>query len=301
MESSSSEAFIFETKPTIRPDLHKIVDAQPDTRIVVSLDVGQSNDKTASRLAVKGMVLHLAQRPPAEGHVKMPGTHGPHPELSAGLRQLDFVEDGQFVSLSGVKHVTGKKGSWEVVWKNDAPAGSLICGFELPESYARNDAHLPGKNRVSKLTMCEEIGQMQCNLIILFSRTFSCEFEEGCIYLSFPVWTKETLLHMQGEKHRILTKASEYMKEKTRELEKINETNNPLEKLWYYRNAVAAAEKYGLQPITRANLVPESDDVIHLTDGFLVTAKGTIWTKKPNGNQILLGSATLKLAGRKSE
>lgn len=106
---------------------------------------------------------------------------------------------------------------------------------------------------------------------------------------------------MQGEKHRILTKASEYMKEKTRELEKINETNNPLEKLWYYRNAVAAAEKYGLQPITRANLVPESDDVIHLTDGFLVTAKGTIWTKKPNGNQILLGSATLKLAGRKSE
>lgn len=166
MESSSSEAFIFETKPTIRPDLHKIVDAQPDTRIVVSLDVGQSNDKTASRMAVKGMVLHLAQRPPAEGHVKMPGTHGPHPELSAGLRQLDFVEDGQFVSLSGVKHVTGKKGSWEVVWKNDAPAGSLICGFELPESYARNDAHLPGKNQVSKLTMCEEIGQ--CNVILSF-------------------------------------------------------------------------------------------------------------------------------------
>mmetsp|Transcript_29322 Transcript_29322/g.70711 ORF Transcript_29322/g.70711 Transcript_29322/m.70711 type:complete len:285 (-) Transcript_29322:288-1142(-) len=259
---SSCTAFIFETKQTIRPDLNKIVDAQPDTRFTVSLDVGGS-DKTASRMAIKGMTLDLVQRPSSEGQVvKMPGRNGPHPELSAGLRQLDFVEDGKFVSMAGVKHVRGTKGAWEVVWKDDAPAGSLLCGFELPESYSRNEATLP----------------------------------EGCIYLSFPVWTKETLDDMQDEKHRILTKASEFQKEKFRELEKINETNNVFEKIWCYRNALAAAEKYGLQPITRANLVPESNGVIPLNDEFLVTTTGTIWTKKPNGHQVKLGSATLKLA-----
>ena len=141
----SCAAFIFETKQTIRPDLNKVVDAQPDTKITVSLDVGQP-DKTSSRLAVKGMTLDLVQRPSSDGQVvKMPGRNGPHPELSAGLRHVEFVEDGKFVSMEGVKNVRGTKGAWEIVWKNDSPAGSLLCGFELTQSYSRNEATLPGK------------------------------------------------------------------------------------------------------------------------------------------------------------
>lgn len=253
-------AFIFEATQTRRPELATIVDAQPDTRVAVGLDVGKS-DEGSSRLAVKGLVLDLFQSAPQDDHVKMPGTDGPHPELSAGLRKLEFVEDGQFVSLQGVKRVTGSKGSWEIVWKEGAPAGSLLCGFEVPESYTRNDATLP----------------------------------KGCIYLSFPVWTAETLLDMQGEKQRIMDRASEALKEKNRELKKINETNNPFEKLWFYRNAAAAAEKYSIVPISRAKLVPEQNEVIALSDDLLVTTKGTIWTKKSNGHQVLLGSATLNI------
>jgi hypothetical protein len=198
---------------------------------------------------------------PTEDHVKMPGFHGPHPKLSAGLRRLNLVEEGSFISQMGQQFVKALNGCWELVWKEDSPAGNLICGFEVLEDATRNDATLP----------------------------------KGRVYLSFPIWTKETLEHMQNEKERILNLANLALAEKDEELAKMQQTGNLLMKALHYRNAYAAAEKYFMQPVSRMKLVPSKDEVIPFQDDLLVTTTGTVWTKSfPNGKQKLLGAAILK-------
>lgn len=209
------------------------------------------------------MVLDLSTAIPEADyeHVKMPGANGPHPNLSAGIRRLDFVQDGSFISQMGTKYVKAEKGCWEMVWKEGAPAGSLLCGFETPEAYKRNDATLP----------------------------------KGRVYIAFPIWTKDSLHYMQGEKKRIMERATEALDLKNEELAKMQETSNFFQKALHYRNAAAAAEKYYIQPITRMKLVPSENEVIAFQDDLFVTTKGTVWTKElPNGKQILLGTASLR-------
>jgi hypothetical protein len=148
-------------------------------------------------------------------------------------------------------------------WKEGAPAGSLLCGFELPQEYKRNDATLP----------------------------------KGRVYISFPIWTRDTLEHMQDQKKRILERASEALDLKNEELAKMQETGNIFLKALHYRNAAAAAEKYYVQPITRMLLVPSEKEVIPFHHDLFVTTKGTVWAKDlPNGKQTLLGAASMKAA-----
>jgi hypothetical protein len=148
-------------------------------------------------------------------------------------------------------------------WKEGSPAGSLLCGFEIPEEYKRNDATLP----------------------------------KGRVYMSFPIWTRDTLEQMQREKEQILGRASEALDLKNEELAKMQETGNLFQKALHYRNAAAAAEKYYIQPVMRMQLVPSQNEVIAFHDDLFVTTKGTVWAKDlPNGKQILLGVASLKAA-----
>jgi hypothetical protein len=257
----STWGFIFETVSP-RPGLDKLIESQTDQRVTVSLDIGSPEDRT-SRLAVSGMVLDLMNDVPTEQHVKMPGFNGPHPNLSAGLRRLNLVEEGSFISLMGKQFVKALNGCWELVWKENSPAGNLICGFEVPEDAKRNDAMLP----------------------------------KGKVYLSFPIWTKETLEQMQAEKERIMKLANQALAEKDEELAKMQETGNLLMKALHYRNAYAAAERYFMHPVSRMKLVPSKDEVIPFQDDLLVTTTGTVWTKTfPNGKQKLLGAAVLKQA-----
>jgi hypothetical protein len=81
--------FIFDTMSP-RPGLDKLIESQTDQRVSVSLEIGQPED--TSRLAVSGMILDLMNDVPTEDHLKMPGFHGPHPKLSAGLRRLNIVK-----------------------------------------------------------------------------------------------------------------------------------------------------------------------------------------------------------------
>lgn len=113
--------------------------------------------------------------------------------------------------------------------------------------------------------------------------------------MSFPIWTRDTLEHMQDQKKRILERANEALVLKNEELAKMQETGNIFQKALHYRNAAAAAEKYYIQPITRMQLVPSQNEVIAFHDDLFVTSKGTVWAKDlPNGKQILLGVASLK-------
>jgi hypothetical protein len=251
--------FMMPSPLTVKPGLSELVDSQPGQRLSINLDIGQKGD--ASRLAISGMVLDLI-RDSADtiDHVAMPGKNGPHPKLSSGIRCLNLVKEGSFVSVLGTQVVKTMKGCWEMVWRKDSPAGAILCGFEIPEEYKRNDATLP----------------------------------KGRIYLSFPVWTKETLAYARSEKERILKRAEELLEEKNQAMEKVQETNNPLMKALHYRNAYAAAEKYVMQPVAKVKEVPEEDEVIALQENLLLTAKGLVWSKDlPRGEQVLLGTANI--------
>lgn len=244
---------------TVKPGLSELVDSLPGRRVSINLNIGQEGD--TSRLAISGMVLDLIRdSADAIEHVAMPGKNGPHPNLSSGIRRLNLVEEGSFVSLMGTQAVKTVKGCWEMVWRKESPAGAILCGFEIPEDYNRNDATLP----------------------------------KGRIYLSFPVWTKETLAEAKVHKDKILKRAEQLLQEKNLELEKVQETNNPLMKALHYRNAYAAAEKYMMQPVARMKEVPEEDEVFALQDNLLLTAKGLVWSKVlPRGEQVLLGTANI--------
>ena len=254
----SVSGFITLDPMKVKPGLIELVDAQPDQRFSVNLDIG--NDKDASRLAIKGMVLDLSKEDAVNEHVAMPGKNGPHPKLSSGIRHLELVEEGSFVSLMGTQVVKALKGCWEMVWRKDSPAGALLCGFEIPEEYKRNDATL----------------------------------SKGRIYMSFPVWTKETLAFAQSEKERILKTAQEFIDMKNEALEKVQAASNPLMKALHYRNAYAAAEKVTMMPVNRIKEVPGPDEVVEIQDNLFLTTKGLVWTKVlPRGQQELLGTANL--------
>lgn len=258
LASSPAAGFLFE--PSVKVGLKAIADAQPTQKVAINLDIGQEGAE--SRLAITGMKIDLHNDHADYEHVAMPGKNGPHPNLSSDVRKLSLVKEGEFISLTGTKMVKAIKGCWELVWKKDVPAGALVCGFEIPEEYQRNDATLP----------------------------------PGRIYLSFPIWTKDSLAHAREQKKRILEQAAEALKEKDEELEKYQANPNPLMKALHYRNAYLAAERYWLQPVKAMQQVPEEHEVLELQKDLLCTTKGLVWSKAlPRGAQVLLGTANLAL------
>ena len=71
----------------------------------------------------------------------LPGADGPHPGLSSGGRLICVVRDGTFVGLNvGRRQVDLiRSGRWEVVWREGAMAGGLICGLVVPSEVRRNN------------------------------------------------------------------------------------------------------------------------------------------------------------------
>jgi hypothetical protein len=262
---NSASAFLFYS-PEAPPGLSKIIDAQSVQRLTIDLDIGKDDDST--HLAIRDVVFDLFKDPPTHEHVSMPGKNGPHPKVSSGIRRLDIIEGGHFISLAGTNHIQALKSCWEVNWAKDNPAGALICGFELEKEYTRNAATLP----------------------------------KGRIYLSFPIWNQEGLDYARKEKTTVMKKAEEALKEKNEEMSKFQDTNNILMKALHYRNAYAAAEAYWNQPVKRMKMVPDEGEVIFLQDDLLLTTKGLIWSKElPRGGQVLLGSASISTKTMESE
>ncbi len=242
-------------------ELSHFVDAQTDTRLSVGLDIGKPGD--ISRIAINGLVVDLSKRAPTDhdGVVKMPGAHGPQPSLSGGLRALTTVQEGSFISMAGSEVVKALNGCWEIIWKNGAPSGSMICGFEIDRDYQRNDATLP----------------------------------KGPVYVSFNTWTSDGLKREQEKKDRVTKLANSAVSKKDEELAKMKETNNVVQKALHYFNAMSAAEEYSNQPTKSMNLVPSNDEVVHFEGDMFVSMKGCVWTKdKNNVNPIILGTASMK-------
>ena len=248
-----------------------------DQKLMINLDVGDtsalSGGGAAAGFVVKGMTLKLRNEIPNKHEqdiIAMPGINGPHPNLSSGPRRLDLVDDGHFVSMEGVQHVVPHRDNcaWEMVWKEDSLAGTILCGFELPKEYTRNmnSATLP----------------------------------EGRIYLSFPIWRKETLTKVQAEKEKVLERAQDYLHARDEAMKKFKEESNPIMKALYFREACSATEDYDLRKssVSRAKQIPNPEDVIAIQgEELYITTKGLMWSKDVlgtlKGEQVLLGTANI--------
>lgn len=248
----------------VKPGLSELVDSQKEVMLDINLDIGDDKEDSSPRLSIQGLKLKLSPES-ADGyeHVKLPGANGPTPKLSSGARQLEILTEGKFIDMSGTRHVKTLKACWELVWRKDALAGALICGFEVPEDYSRNSA--------------------------------SASLTSGRTYMSFPVWTQEGLKDGMERKQYILQRAKECIEERDEELTKMNSTNNPLMKALHYRNAYAAMEVYYMQPLSSMEQVPEEGETVKLDGDLFLTTKGLVWRKDQlsGGSQVLLGAANI--------
>jgi hypothetical protein len=243
-------------------------DAQESALLKIHLDIGQTDVKrgtpvvTGNRLGVDGLMVELhGKETPDYKHPNLPGANGPNPHLSSGPRALKLQKPGKFVDLTGTQTVTLDGGVWEMIWRKNAKAGALICGFDVPRDYFRNDAIIP----------------------------------KGRVYVTFPVWTEESLKDLRERKVKAEEKATEAIDRLQEATRKMEEENNPLMKAWHFRNACKAHEDLDYSGYRSYQAMPLERDMITLKDGLHLCSLGTVWTKKDGflgGDHTLLGSAT---------
>lgn len=181
----------------------------------IHLDIGQVEMKdgnvqiTGNRLGIDNLLLQLRGKESASPeHVKLPGADGPNPQLSSGPKSLVVASPGSYVDLTGTRRIKLEDGAWEIVWRNNAKAGALICGFNLVEDVKRNDAGMP----------------------------------KGRFHLTFPLWTSESIDDLRERKAKAEEKAVEAIERHESEVRMMQETNNPLMKALHFRNACKAHE-----------------------------------------------------------
>jgi hypothetical protein len=245
-----------------RPELPQITDKQTDAQFHIILDIGKEDE---THLAIQGLVLELHHEP-ADNNVRrvlLPGSDGPHSQTSSGPRRLDVLSEGTYVDIAGTQHVHTLSPCWEMVWVQGKPAGSLICGFELPQEYKRNAAILP----------------------------------KGDLFLSFSVWTKAGLLLGQAEKRRVEEEHAQVPAEHEEHMRKCDMTSNPIMKAVHSGHAFVAEDKLNWLPDDKGlESVPDFlEQIIKLQDDLFVMNTGMVWSKNgefgTNVNHHFLGEA----------
>jgi hypothetical protein len=230
-----------------RPELPQITDKQTDAQFNILLDIGKEDE---THLAIQGMVLELHHEPANDvvKRVLLPGSDGPHSQISSGPRRLDVLSEGTYVDIAGTQHVHALSPCWEMVWLKNKPAGSLICGFELPQDYKRNAAILP----------------------------------KGDLFFSFPIWTQAGLLLGQAEKRRVQEEHAQVLAELEEHLVKRDTTSNPIRKAIHSCNAFCATEKlnFFLPDEKGLESIPDFlEEIIKLQDDLFLVTTGKVWCK----------------------
>mmetsp|Transcript_18972 Transcript_18972/g.44449 ORF Transcript_18972/g.44449 Transcript_18972/m.44449 type:complete len:296 (-) Transcript_18972:171-1058(-) len=238
------------------------------SKILIRLDIGKIASTgangvprmTGNRLGIDGLTVEL-KNDKGDKLPKMPGSDGPNPQLSSGSKSLEVVEEGKFVDFSGTRRATLSNGAWELVWRKGANAGALICGFDVPVAIERNDAKIP----------------------------------EGRLYVTFPVWNDSTLKDLRERKQVAEEKAvmaADRLKEHS---EKMEATNNLIQKALHFREACKAAEEIDYSGYRSYRSMPLHREMISVNGGLNICTLGTVWTKKDaifGADHVLLGSAS---------
>lgn len=255
----SARGFVFKGfQASANPALAELAKSQSGTVLNLRLDVGTKNND--SRMYINGLVLELNQEVPSAKHTSLPGANGPNAGASTGAKSLTIKSEASFIDLNGMQQVPLLHGCWELVWREEAPAGVLVCGFELETDVKRNEAILPA----------------------------------GRLYLSFPVWTKDGLVEQQARKEQVERAADEFQTLKKTELKKMDSTNNPIRKALHFRNAVQATEKLEQVGLGSVKQIPSDNEVAGLQGNLLIATKGFVSTKEDSyfgPDHALLGTA----------
>eukprot|EP00566_Odontella_aurita_P020192 CAMPEP_0113547924 /NCGR_PEP_ID=MMETSP0015_2-20120614/12619_1 /TAXON_ID=2838 /ORGANISM="Odontella" /LENGTH=297 /DNA_ID=CAMNT_0000448519 /DNA_START=246 /DNA_END=1139 /DNA_ORIENTATION=- /assembly_acc=CAM_ASM_000160 len=249
------------------PAIADFADSQTGQSLKFRLEIGQDKDESTPNLLIDGLHLEFdgADLPEGCDRVPLPGIDGPNPKLSSGPRVLHIRNEGMFVSMEGMTTVEMKGACWELIWRDDAPAGTILCGFDHPEEARRNE--------------------------------HSSSLPKGRVYVSFPVWIAESLVEHQARKADVTKRAEGHSEEMKDHLVKMRETSNPIMKALHFRNAAAAHERLEYSGHRSAAEIPDEADVAPIGGGLLVCREGTVWTKNGSfmgGNHLLLGRATVK-------
>jgi len=252
--------------PLVSNEELKLADVLGTVPLSVQLDIGAAG--SLSRLNVNAMALELSSAQANYAHTPLPGTNGPRPHISCGARTLDVIDEGYYIDMKGMQHVKTLNGVWEIIWKENADEGKLICGFDVPIEYRRNDAFIP-KSR---------------------------------LYLSFPLWTSSTWESAKFRREQILKQAKKLDSDHDKELEKMKSATNPILKALHYRNAAAAlVEKNQVNPIKSLKKVPLEDEIFSIGENFLLSKKGLVVSRQSSLNNILIGTCACKLASNESK
>ena len=70
--------------------------------------------------------------------VSMPGANGPITTLSTGAKPVEIIGDLPFfVDRNGKQLVKLEDGTWEMIFRQNAFAGTLLFGFSIPEGASK--------------------------------------------------------------------------------------------------------------------------------------------------------------------
>lgn len=173
---------------------------------------------------------------------------------------MQLLKKGQYVDLTGSHRVTMDNGAWEIIWRKGASAGALVCGFEVPKEVKRNDVSIP----------------------------------KGRVYVTFPLWTSESLQDLRKRKAKAEERATEALDRLKEAGRKMEAESNPLKKALYFRDACKAHEEIDYSGHRLYSAMPLDKDMIKMKEGLHLCSLGTVWTKTGGflgGDQVLLGSA----------
>jgi hypothetical protein len=139
-----------------------------------------------------------------------------------------------------------------------------------------------------------------CSFIISQIKRNGASFPAGRVYLSFPVWTKESLIGAQAFKRQVQATRRVFNAEKQEALAKMQTASNLLAKGMLYRAAAQAYEKAVNTP--SINHIPDDGELIELANGLCISKKGTIWNRDSGlGSHQVLGFATVSLSDKNFE
>jgi len=247
--------------------LAQLANAAGGTLLDMKLDVG-SNEQF--HMSLQGLVLELSSEAAVdELRPMLPGADGPNTGVSsAGAKTIVIKDEAYFVGMSGKQHVPLNHGCWELVWRENAGAGVIVCGFLLEHDVKRNDASL----------------------------------EKGRVYMSFPVWTTEGLKGQQEYRRMVEAKAKKHTEDRLDAFKKMDETNNVLKKALHFRNAAEADQKLSFVKTASVAMIPLVGDVMALGTDMMIITKGTVWTKEESSSlfggrniqHTLLGTVTIR-------
>lgn len=257
--------------PKANPEIGEHARAQESALLKIRLDIAeevrwkkQKQELSGQRMGIDGLTVELRGGEEAKyKHPNLPGANGPNPQLSSGPRALDLVRTGQFVDMTGTRAAHLENGAWEIVWKNDARSGSLICGFDVPEAIKRNAATIP----------------------------------KGRMYMTFPLFTDDTLRHFRERKAEAEEKAMELLDAIKDTTARFAEASSPLEKAKLLGENQKAHEALSESGYLSYERMPLERDMVRLAGGLHLCSLGTVWTKTEGwfGDHVLLGNAVASL------